>query len=228
MYIYAVECEREGHISRKERERLLRVMNKWMTVYPYALTMQLIDLDRLPGEAARLLSDREVALLEGTGKPRKYVLMKLQTILSKFKLETAQHLSVQHLLQSAEKNAGTCRRIKFTPLPYTLSNVCTGFIVIWLLILPFGITRIDWVDLAQTGHGVGSFIVSTWLTGFCLFLLSLMMLSVDEVANQLEDPFLSLPLFDTMKTALGHLYVLIEILLCRHAPMRSRLRYMHS
>jgi len=32
-----------------------------------------------------------------------------------------------------------------------------------------------------------------------------MMLAVDEIANQLEDPFHSLPLFDSLKIAMGHL-----------------------
>lgn len=80
-----------------------------------------------------------------------------------------------------------------------------GFIVVWLLILPFGISNTAVSVLSS--KTLGSAILLTWVQGACLFLLSMMMLSVDEVANQLEDPFLSLPLFDTMKTALGHLYV---------------------
>ena len=126
MTIYAAESQRSGHVSAADRGRLCDELCRWMTVYPYALTMQLLDLEKLPEEAAKLLDRKEVALLESTKKPRKFVLMKLQLIVSAFKLETEKYLSVQQLLQSAEAGCSTCRRIKFTPLPFGLTNICTG------------------------------------------------------------------------------------------------------
>jgi putative membrane protein len=99
-------------------------------------------------------------------------------------------------------NAGTCRRIKFTPLPFGLSLVTTGFIMLWLVLLPFGLTN---ATAANSGFSLGTAILSTWTSGLGLFILSAMLLCVDEAANQLEDPFHSLPLFDATKTAMAHL-----------------------
>lgn len=53
-------------------------------------------------------------------------------------------------------------------------------------------------------------IVGTWIEAVLIFFFSLMMLCTDEVANQLEDPFHSLPLFDSLKTAMAHLATVKE------------------
>ena len=102
-----------------------------------------------------------------------------------------------------EMNAGTCRRIKFTPLPFGLSLVTTGFVMLWLVLLPFGLTTSE-------KDSTATMIVSTWIAGLALFILSAMLLAIDEAANQLEDPFHSLPLFDATKTAMAHLSIVAQ------------------
>ena len=102
-----------------------------------------------------------------------------------------------------ETNAATCRRIKFTPLPFGVSLVTTGFVMLWLVLLPFGLT-------ATAQNSLGTRIISTWVEAICLFVLSTMLLAIDEAANQLEDPFHSLPLFDATKTAMAHLSIVAQ------------------
>lgn len=181
-------------------DRILGEFAAWAMVYPYALVVQLLALKGVPEEVHLLLNQEEVKLLNSTPKPRKYVLMKLQDLLHQFPLPTEKYLCMQKLLQDTEAACGVCRRIRFTALPYGLSQLYTGFIMIWLCILPLGI------QYSGSGQeGTLSDIMTVWLSGIVVNLFSLMMISVDEVANQLEDPFPSIPLMDTIKTSMKHI-----------------------
>ena len=44
-------------------------------------------------------------------------------------------------LSFALMQAGLCSRIRFNCLPYNLTLLCTGFIQIWLCLLPFGMFK---------------------------------------------------------------------------------------
>lgn len=181
-------------------DQILAEFASWAMVYPYALVVQLLALSGVPEEVHLLLNEEEIKLLNSTPKPRKYALMKLQDLLHQFPLPTEKYLCMQKLLQDTEYACGVCRRIKFTALPYGLSQVYSGFIMIWLCILPLGI------QYSGSGQeGTMSDILTVWLSGLLVYLFSLMMICVDEVANQLEDPFPSIPLFDTIKTSMKHL-----------------------
>ena len=79
----------------------------------------------------------------------------------------------------------------------------TGFVMLWLVLLPFGLTTSE-------KDSTATMIVSTWIAGLALFILSAMLLAIDEAANQLEDPFHSLPLFDATKTAMAHLSIVAQ------------------
>ncbi len=115
--------------------------------------------------------------------------------------EISPAVPIAHIFK--EINAGTCRRIKFTPLPFGISLVTTGFIMLWLVLLPFGMTT-------PQEESNATMIISTWVAALCLFVLSAMLLAIDEAANQLEDPFHSLPLFDATKTAMAHLSIVAQ------------------
>ena len=187
-------------MSESEKILALDTCQKWLTVFPYALIMQLLALKELPNEARIHLTLKEILLLESTGKPRKYVLMKLQKLLNQFNFSLEKYLSIEKLLQDTENAAAECRRIKFTALPFSLSQYCTGFVMIWSCVIPFGM---DGAIVSGGGRSTG--IVSIWATSVIILLFCFMMLAVDEIANQLEDPFHSLPLFDSLKTAMDHL-----------------------
>lgn len=64
--------------------------------------------------------------------------------------------------------------------------MCTGFIQIWCLLLPFGLTvdsgHYDWVILLAVG------------------MAALLLLGCAEVANQMEEPFGLIPVDDIVST----------------------------
>lgn len=67
-----------------------------------------------------------------------------------------------------------------------VSLVCTGFVEIWCLLLPFGLAT-DMVDV-------------DWISVVAVAIISLLLLAVDEVANQMEDPFQLIPVDDIVYT----------------------------
>lgn len=208
MQLMVLYCKTNAvkEMPKEEVDILLDTLSTWCTVFPYAVTMQLLSLTQVPVEVIPLLQYEEIELLQSTAKPRKFVLMKIQSIVHTFDLSTCQYLSIQKLIQECEIAAATCRRIKFTALPYNISQVCTGFVMIWLCIIPFGMQETN----SNTTESHSEKIISIWIEAMIIFLFSLMMLCVDEVANQLEDPFHSLPLFDSLKTAMSHLATVRE------------------
>ena len=202
MHLYAAESS----LTAAEIDGYLDEIYRYCVVYTYAVIMQLLTLDHLPREARHLVSPEEIAMLESTKKPRKFVHFRLQELVLKFRLKTEHYIAIQNLLTAAEVNAATCRRIKvrssaslvprlplalrsltrsfahslfktqFFPLPFGLSLVATGFIMIWCLLIPFGIPE------PTRDNGLAGQISSTWLTGLFVFILNAMLLVIDEGA----------------------------------------------
>ena len=108
MHLYAAESS----LTAAEIDGYLDEIYRYCVVYTYAVIMQLLTLDHLPREARHLVSPEEIAMLESTKKPRKFVHFRLQELVLKFRLKTEHYIAIQNLLTAAEVNAATCRRIK--------------------------------------------------------------------------------------------------------------------
>lgn len=96
-------------------------------------------------------------------------------------------------LQAGVSAAGTCARLKFQSMPYSMTLMCTGFLQIWLLFLPCAIISVPTKAPAGDNPVFGLVIY---------FFTAILMLGVDEVANQLEQPFPHLPLQEISETTL--------------------------
>jgi ion channel-forming bestrophin family protein len=90
-------------------------------------------------------------------------------------------------------HGGTCMRIKFQCLPYGITLNCSGFLLIYVLLMPLGL-----ITDASSRDGL-------YQPTFALvvyFVLCVMLLGADEVATQLEQPFPFIPLVDIADTTL--------------------------
>lgn len=67
---------------------------------------------------------------------------------------------------------GACERIKFTPIPYSYSMYLKKFIFIYIITLPFGFVTI-----------------TNYVTVPIVILISFVILSVELIAEEIEDPF---------------------------------------
>lgn len=103
-------------------------------------------------------------------------------------------------ISKGSADMGVCTRILFYATPYAITLLCSGFLEIWLLLMPLG--TILGSSLPATLRHTRAMVVVDLL----LYLLAcVLMLGVDEVANQLELPFPHLPLEDMADSALRNI-----------------------
>jgi putative membrane protein len=67
---------------------------------------------------------------------------------------------------------GACERIKHTPIPYSYMMYVKKFIFIYIITLPFGFV-----------------VISGYVTILIVMLISFVLLSVELIAEEIEDPF---------------------------------------
>jgi putative membrane protein len=87
-------------------------------------------------------------------------------------LTDAQHMNLDKELKDLVDIVGACERIKNTPIPYSYSMYIKKFIFIYIITLPFG------------------FVTTTeYMTVPIVILISFVILSVELIAEEIEDPF---------------------------------------
>ena len=87
-------------------------------------------------------------------------------------------MSMEDTWRTAYNQAGLCARLWNTGMPYAIQLASSGLLLSWLMLLPVQYIGAD-------GMRWGSLLI--------VFMLSLLLLALDEVANQLEFPWHSLP-----------------------------------
>ena len=120
-------------------------------------------------ETRELLDAEEWAVYEAAPTRRQVPWLKMQQLLAAADLPDGQALLMDTWLQRCDAEADACARFRSTALPYNLTLLSTGFIQIWIMLLPIG--------YIQEGD---------WWTLFPYFWLALLLLACDELATQLE------------------------------------------
>jgi predicted membrane chloride channel (bestrophin family) len=168
---------------------------RWAVLWCYSVVMFCSGAPELDPMAARLLSEREAAAFNAVPNKFNFVELKLRKLLARVKATVDQGLSIDAHMREGWQCVRTCSTIKQTALPYALTLMCTGFIEIELVLLPIGLIGSPYSISAD------NFTRSQRATGIMLLLglymiINLLLLGADEVASQMEDPFLVLPLND--------------------------------
>jgi putative membrane protein len=88
------------------------------------------------------------------------------------KLTTDQQWLLDRELKEFSDIIGACERIKNTPIPYSYAMYIKKFIFIYLITLPFGLVT-----------------TTNYLTIPVVLLISFILLSVELIAEEIEDPF---------------------------------------
>ena len=118
-------------------------------------------------ETRELLDAEEWAVYAAAPTRRQVPWLKMQQLLAGADLPDAQALLMDTWLQRCDAEADAVARFRSTALPYNLTLLSTGFIQIWVMLLPVGY-------------------ISDWWALFFYFWLSLVLLACDELATQLE------------------------------------------
>ncbi|KAF8055483.1 hypothetical protein HT031_006742 [Scenedesmus sp. PABB004] len=157
---------------------------RWAKIWHFSI-YQLLTRQPLHDMAAALLSAEELAYYSNS--------------VDKANLDLPKFLQLDGALTRGINDQGTCARIKFQAMPYALTLFCSGFLEVWLIFAAFAIipdrsTARPAVGPAQQALMVPVFEILLYL------LMTILMLGVDEIASQLEEPFPYMPLFDIAVT----------------------------
>ena len=137
--------------------------------------------------ASSLLSPAETKVYSGSRKGRQVVAIALRSLIKEANLPIEQFISVETIIQSTIKSSGDAVRMKFQAMPQGVSLCCSGFVMIWCLLLPFAMCNYQQKYVE-------------WPCIIAVAVISLLLLATDEVASQLEDPFPLLPMQDIVNT----------------------------
>jgi predicted membrane chloride channel (bestrophin family) len=114
-------------------------------------------------------------------------------VLAATSLAAMQRWTMETAVQAGTRAMGICSRLKFQCMPYSVTLIATGFLQIFLMFLPMAIITVQ-EPVHNGDHPAFGLVIH-----FCICVL---MLGVDEVANQLEQPFPHIPLVDIVDTTI--------------------------
>ncbi|KAI7837078.1 hypothetical protein COHA_009076 [Chlorella ohadii] len=174
-------CMARNYLHRKH-PALAEEFMRWGVVWLYAIKQTVDYAPQLDAPAAALLSEEELAVCTTSHKPRQLAAFKMQHLLAEAEphIPHSVMLAMQEQWGMAFRAAGDIGRLRHQPGPVGVAMLSTGFAFIWLLLL-----NLTYTD----GASVDSFAIL--LPGF---FVALLILGVDEVASQLEDPWRLLPI----------------------------------
>ena len=165
-----------GYQYSTSKHPVLKEFIKWVAVWPYAMKQHLRD-ERNYSEIKHIITEDQFEEMCRFDHMPMFVGAKLASLLKKMKTTGLDNFS---FLRAERERAllidaiGACERIKSTPIPLVIAIKTRRFILLFLLLLPFGlIDQVFWI---------GPFVAM--LTAYPLF-------SLDEIGLELQNPFSS-------------------------------------
>ena len=182
-----------------ENEQLRKTMLGVVSCYPYLLKSRLRSgrtredksdpsaFRDTPDEAVNRILNRvgaseEIPILLNDSRNRPFFctmrLTHFMKIAVKEGINDNAQLMLEQTISEINQAGGVCERLIATPIPLSFSRHSSRSIMIWLLTLPFALSSIT------TG----------WTLLPLMFCVSYLILGVDEIGIQIEEPFATLPL----------------------------------
>jgi ion channel-forming bestrophin family protein len=156
---------------------LAAAVRRWVVAYVRSLKFELVEDADLQSELAGLLGPSELqSLLAARHKPS-FALSVLTELCAAADLRESHRVRVDENLTFLEDAVGSCERILRTPIPLSYTRHSSRFMVIWLTALPLGLWQ-------QCG----------WGTVPLTLVISFLLLGIEEIGVQIEEPFSILPL----------------------------------
>lgn len=158
---------------------LAAAMCRWVVAYTRSLKAQLTEGCDLRAELAGILAPEELELLLVAHHRPSFALSVLTELGAAAPLRESHRIRLDENLTYFEDAVGSCERILRTPIPLSYTRHTSRFMVIWLSALPLGL------------YGTCS-----WATIPLAVVIAFLLLGIDEIGVQIEEPFGLLPLDD--------------------------------
>ena len=163
-------------------EEILQDIARWSVIYHNSVRKLLegnLKLCDDPVDYNSFLYEDEQVLMHDSRKMRQMAQMKIRQLIAKSKPPLDAAIALNSQLEMAQVASGECVRIYCQSLPYAFTMMTTGFLQIWIYLLP--------LDLRQAGLQLTKVLPATIFT-------VLLLLGVDAIAIQYENPYKFIPL----------------------------------
>lgn len=172
----------------KNNDNLLNEAKKWAIASIYSCIMNVLQLKYFPEEAAMLLSREDLAFIESCPNStcvRDLCTTRMRMVVQECKLTMEKFLAADSLVTAAYGAAGEAIFCSYNSMPLPIRLLCSGFLLTWLILLPFGMfsnLKNDAENNAQVYIGAAVLVI-------CYYALSIFLLCIDRIATDLEFPF---------------------------------------
>ena len=161
-------------IDGEERDRVFKYLAAFVVCVKLQLRSQ--DLEASKSDLKTLLDDSEIAKLKSVSSAPLELLLwvgnYIQKMCDRNVLDSNQRYGMNCLLNHLVEGFTTCQRIQSTPIPSAYAVYLKWLTLLYCTLVPF--------SLVGTLH-----FATVFVTGFIAFIL----LSVEEIGNEIEDPF---------------------------------------
>jgi predicted membrane chloride channel (bestrophin family) len=172
---------------------LAAAMCRWVLAYTRSLKAELTEGGDLGADLGDILAPEELEQLLAARHRPSFALSVLTELGAAAPLRESHRIRLDENLTWFEDCVGTCERIIRTPIPLSYTRHTSRFMVIWLSALPLGL----WSSCG---------FATVPLTVTIAFLL----LGIDEIGVQIEEPFGLLPLDDLCDEIEGDLFGMLQ------------------
>ncbi|CAL5220646.1 g2691 [Coccomyxa viridis] len=141
------------------------------------------DCDLEPHLQRTLLPNEKEALMAAEHRPN-FILRIMTEVVWQADLMEGQCMRLDETLSFFEEQIGTCERLLKTPIPLSYTRHTSRFLVLWLAFLPFSLwPACGWTSVPASG------------------IISFLLLGIEEIGVQIEEPFGILPIEQICETA---------------------------
>jgi predicted membrane chloride channel (bestrophin family) len=160
-----------------QEEDLLDMVKRWSIAFSRSMMVHLREDGDLEAELKDYLPEAELKTLMAADHRPNYALSVLSAAMLEADVPDAARVRMDENLTSFADSLGACERILKTPIPLTYTRHTSRFLVIWLTFMPFTL----W-------HAYG------WWTIPASVAIAYLLLGIEEIGVQIEEPFAILPL----------------------------------
>lgn len=172
---------------------LSAAMCRWVIAYCRALKCEVLEDSDLAAELKDVLTPKEASsLLKARHRPS-FAVSILTELGAAAPLRESHRIRLDENLTYFEDAVGSCERILTQPIPLSYTRHTSRFMVIWLSALPLGL-----------------YDTCGWATIPLSVVITFLLLGIDEIGVQIEEPFGLLPLDDICDEIEGDLFSMLR------------------
>ncbi|KAL3146982.1 hypothetical protein ABBQ38_014950 [Trebouxia sp. C0009 RCD-2024] len=161
----------------KDRPELVDMFTRWSMAYSKVLMCHLREDGDVEKELQGILPPEELSQLVASQHRPNYVVGMLSDLVEKSNISSPERFRMDQNITFFEDCHGKCERILKTPIPLSYTRHTSRFLGIWLLVMPF--------TLWKSCH---------WAMVPASVIICFLLLGIEEIGVQIEEPFGVLPL----------------------------------